>query len=579
LRLIIAAVAMAATAGLAPAQVVPAVPSTTAWPALELTQQKSTVGSPYIPLDNWIYLAMSRLSALGYVDTAFAGLRPWTRMNVANMLAETSDLLTDHVSGGASSDAADEEASTLYLALAREVGRDVDLSANNGRFAQIDQVYTRTMGIANTSLRDSFHAGSTIVNDYGRSYASGFNNVTGLAATGVMGRFSIYFRSEYQHAPAVDGYSLAVAQQLSTIDGIVSYQPNQDTIPLGPVAPVNAFRIVDADVSMHLLGHKFSFGKTDEWMGPAQGGSFAWSNNAENIYSFRINRVDPFRIPLISSLVGPFRYDFLVGSLKGHTSPNDPWVHAEKVNFKPTQNMEFGFERTVIWGGKGHVPITIHTFLRSFFSFSAPSPTVKASRGDPGARFSSFDFSYRLPYLRKWLTFYTDSEVHDDVSPPSAPRRAAYRPGLYLSHFPGMAKLDLRVEAVSTDPAPRSTTGGDFMYWETQQRQGYTNKGQIFGDWIGREGKGGQAWLTYHLTPTEWVEAAYRNAKVSKDFVPGGTTQNDYTLQVVKRLARDVEINAWVQVEGWRAPLLKVGQQHDVTTAGQFTWYLPKFNH
>jgi hypothetical protein len=32
------------------------------------------------------------------------------------------------------------------------------------------------------------------------------------------------------------------------------------------------------------------------------------------------------------------------------------------------------------------------------------------------------------------------------------------------------------------------------------------NKGNIVGDWIGRESKGGQAWLTYHLSPEEQVQ-------------------------------------------------------------------------
>ena len=40
----------------------------------------------------------------------------------------------------------------------------------------------------------------------------------------------------------------------------------------------------------------------------------------ENIYSFRINRVEPLYVPLLSRLTGPFRYDFLVGSLRGHTT-------------------------------------------------------------------------------------------------------------------------------------------------------------------------------------------------------------------------------------------------------------------
>ena len=55
----------------------------------------------------------------------------------------------------------------------------------------------------------------------------------------------------------------------------------------------------------------------------------AYSNNAQNIYSFRINRVEPLHIPLLSRATGPFRYDFMVGSLKGHSDWNDPWVHAE----------------------------------------------------------------------------------------------------------------------------------------------------------------------------------------------------------------------------------------------------------
>jgi hypothetical protein len=115
-------------------------------------------------------------------------------------------------------------------------------------------------------------------------------------------------------------------------------------------------------------------------MGPAQGGSFAYSNNAENIYAFQIDRIEPLHVPLLSAITGPFRYQFFVGSLKGHIAPRDPWIHVEKISFKPTANLEFGFERSVIWGGKGHAPITIHSFLKSFFSFQNVSAEEKISR-------------------------------------------------------------------------------------------------------------------------------------------------------------------------------------------------------
>jgi hypothetical protein len=255
-------------------------------------------------------------------------------------------------------------------------------------------------------------------------------------------------------------------------------------------------------------------------------------------------------------------------------------VHVEKISFRPSANLEFGFERTVIWGGKGHEPITLRSFLRSFFSLSAPDLAVKNSPQDPGARFGAFDFSYRLPFLRKWLTLYTDSEAHDDVSPIDDPRHACVRPGLYLSHVPGIAKLDIRVEGVSTDPPTRDSLGGTFEYYEHVQRQGYTNQGQLFGDWIGREDKGGQAWLTYHLTGNEWIQVGVRNQKTAKDFIPGGTTLNDINFQAVKRIGKEIEINGTFSFEQWKAPIYNTGSPtypaapHSVTTTNiQLTWF------
>ena len=198
----------------------------------------------------------------------------------------------------------------------------------------------------------------------------------------------------------------------------------------------------------------------------------------------------------------------------------------------------------------------------------------------PGARFGAFDFTYRLPFVRKWLTLYCDSEVHDDVSPIDAPRRASWRPGLYLSHVPGVAKLDIRVEGASTDPPVSRSVGGQFMYYEAIQRQGYTNKGQLFGDWIGREDKGGQGWITYHLSGNEWVQVGVRNQKAAKDFIeasPGGTqygtTLNDINFQVVKRIGKEFEINGNFTYERYKAPIYLTGLQTVTNTTIQLTWF------
>jgi hypothetical protein len=540
--------------------------------------EAGSAGSPYIPVDSWIYPAVLRLYSLGFVDTVYLGMRPWTRSSVSNLLDEVGSRIEDYDAGPAT-----DEATRIYTALTRELRYNPQASCQGPEDKmRVESIYSVARGISGTPLRDSYHLGSTVVNDYGRPYQSGFNNYTGVSGYASAGRFLLHLRGEFHAAPSAAGYSNALAQTLANQDvGAFPVANNpatgspyiQTTIPQGPIAAISDGRLIEAYASYRLLNHEISFGKQDDWLGPGVGGGMAYSNNAENIYSFRINRTEPLFIPLLSVLTGPFRYEFLVGSLKGHTYPNDPWVHLEKISFRPTVNLEFGFERTVIWGGKGHEPINLHTFLRSFFSLTAPTATIKESSADPGARFGAFDFSYRLPFVRNWLTLYSDSEVHDDVSPIDAPRRASWRPGIYLSHVPGIPRLDVRVEAASTDPPITNSNGGHFMYYEGIQQQGYTNQGQLFGDWIGREDKGGQAWITYHLSGEEWLQISLRNQKAAKDFIPGGTTLNDINFQVVKRIGKDFELNGNFAYERWKAPIYLSGQQTVTTTTIQLTWF------
>jgi hypothetical protein len=569
--------------------------------------EPESLDSPYIPVDSWVYPAVLRLYGLGYIDTVYLGMRPWTRASVERMLEQAAARIEDAQDY---KDSSTGEAQKIYEALDRELHPDMQgpCGVFKGK-VRVESVYSVARGISGTPVDDSFHLGQTVINDYGRPYENGFSNYTGASGYASAGRFLVYVRGEFQGAGSATGYSPALAGVLSGIDDIGA-NPNtglpykQATIPMGPISSITRTRILEAYVSGNFLNHEISFGKQDDWLGPGLGGGFAYSNNAENIYTFRINRIEPLHVPGLSYLTGPFRYEFLIGGLHGHTyipnpaypgpnqpnviNPGDPWMHLEKLSFRPTENLEFGFERTAIWGGQGHGPITLHSFLKSFFSLSSPTNGDKLGRNDPGARFGAFDFSYRLPFVRKWLTLYADGEVHDDISPIDAPRRAAWRPGLYLSHVPGVPKLDIRAEAVLTDPPVATSETGRFMYWESIQKQGYTNNGQIFGDWIGREDKGGQGWITYHFSGNEWLQVGIRNQKAAKDFIPGSTTQldpntgflirggttlNDINFQAVKRIGKDFEINGNFALEHWKAPIYLPGQQTVTTTTIKLTWF------
>jgi hypothetical protein len=320
--------------------------------------EPSVLDSPYIPVDSWVYPAVLRLYSLGYVDSVYLGMRPWTRSSLEHALEETGERIEDADAGPAL-----DEAEAIYEALIHLLRNDMQgpCLTHEGS-TRVESVYTVARAIGGTPLRDSYHLGSTVVNDYGRPYSNGFNNYSGASGYASVGRFLLYARGEFQGAPSAAGYSAALTQTLAAADANwfpIAIDPAtglpyiQTTIPTGPIAATAHGRVVEAYASAHYLNHEISLGKQDDWLGPGLGGGMAYSNNAENIYSFRVNRIEPLRIPLLSRLTGPFRYEFLIGSLKGHTYPNDPWTHVEKVSFKPTPDLEFGFERTVIWGGEG----------------------------------------------------------------------------------------------------------------------------------------------------------------------------------------------------------------------------------
>src|SRR5580698_4225890 len=137
----------------------------------------SELGSPYIPLDSWMYPSLSRLYSLGYLDLAFQGLRPWTRSSVIHMLEETSAQLED-----APDNASTDEARTLYDALWHELNIDAEGPCFRHRGqVRVESVYQLARGISGTPLHDSYHIGETITNDYGRPYEGGFNSYSGVS--------------------------------------------------------------------------------------------------------------------------------------------------------------------------------------------------------------------------------------------------------------------------------------------------------------------------------------------------------------------------------------------------------------
>jgi len=515
-------------------------------------------GSSYVPVDSWVYAAIDRLAALGYVASAYSGVRPWTRAECARLVAEAGDVLERGYEEN-------DPALPIYNDLKQEFA--VELAGITGTIApaaEVESIYARSMGISGSPLNDSYHFGQTITNDYGRPYAGGFNQIAGFSARANAGPIAFYFRGEYQHAPALDRYPDAVIGILGMKD-FTGLPANLD------FASKDRARLVEGYAAFNFKSIQFSAGKQDLWWGPGQGSPLIYSNNAEPIYMLRVTKTSPWDIPILSRVLGPVQWDFYFGRLEGHRYPAKPYTHGAKITFRPTRDLEIGFSRTVMFAGEGR-PLTLGTFWKSFISVGDTATNVPGSPQDVGDRRGGFDFTYRIPGLRDKLQIYGDFMTDDDPSPLAAPSRAILRPGIYLSHLPRLPKWDLRIEGPYSARSAVANYGGFFFYTNSGFRNGYTNYGNILGSWIGRDGTGIEAWSTYWFGGESKIRGHFRRVQVDDNLIPQGVRLAEVSVSGDAKISRHTTLSATLGYVNYVAPLLATGSRSNVVGAIQLTY-------
>src|SRR5260370_6758049 len=147
------------------------------------TSSPANHGSPYVPLDSWIYPALDRLTAMGLIDSAFEGMKPWTRNECVRLLQEASVSVDGEGRGGT-------EAEKIYRLLETEFRDELEGRGGDSAFrAKVESVYARVTGISGEPLTDGNHFGQTLINDYGRPYQDGFNSGNGFSAWTTTGRW------------------------------------------------------------------------------------------------------------------------------------------------------------------------------------------------------------------------------------------------------------------------------------------------------------------------------------------------------------------------------------------------------
>ena len=532
----------------------------------------ANMGSPYVPLESWIYSALEKLAAMGYIHTAILGLRPWTRIECARLVSEAAEHQADTDSPA--------EVQQLYAGLSEEFGREFELMSGASNFhMQMESLYQRSVGISGKPLTDNQHFGQTILNDYGRPIQEGFNTVAGASTWATAGPFVIYARGEYQYAPPSPVLPQTALDFIATADTL---PPNP---PAVPISATHRFRVLDAYVGMTLSNWQLSFGRQSQWWGPSESGPMLFTNNAEPLnYMFRIDRVRPFQLPWLFRYLGDIRLQFFLGQLSGHEFVNNnfqgsggyvgqygsalhpqPFLSGGKISLKVTKNFEFGISKTTLYGGPGN-PLTLKTLFQGALGIHSHGGAV--GDGRTGA-----DFSYRIPKLRDWLSFYGEAMSEDQPSPIPYMRQSIFQGGLYFTKIPTIPKVDLRLEGGTTSAVNYDVEPGSYFYWNGQYVDGYTNAGRSIGSWIGRAAQGELIRTNYWLSAKNKIGLELRHRKVDRQFLPQGGTQNDIAVNADIFTGPGFRFAGSVQYERWLIPLLAANRQSNFGASFQFSFW------
>jgi hypothetical protein len=185
------------------------------------------------------------------------------------------------------------------------------------------------------------------------------------------------------------------------------------------------------------------------------------------------------------------------------------------------------------------------------------------------------DWTFYVPHVNNYIVIYGDATAPDDILPIQNPARNPWHPGIYITRFPGLPKLDFRAEGVSTEqPGLAGLVGynggpankGNFNYWNDSYRDGYTNGSNIIGNTVGRDGRSIRAWLTYSFSPRNRLQLRYQHNSVAAEFIPGGGAWQDYSILNQIYFRSGFYAKTQVQYEHISSyPLLFSGAEHNLT--------------
>jgi hypothetical protein len=410
-----------------------------------------------IPLDSPIYLELETLDGLGYLDTYFSEIRPFSRVEAARLTLEAErnmNLDDQH------EPLAVQLIKTLDLQLSEEIGWLRNNSEDNQpnmihplQSAEAQYIYSsgsrRHWLFGPNGLINSQEGTPLLPNNNGLQTDPGSNEIVKASGWAGFGSF------------------------------LTAYAEGAAAGPLTHNIPgTSRGQLLGAETVVSLGNNAISFGQQERWWGTGEYGSLSQSNNAKPFYALTWQNIHPRYLPWIFRYLGPGRRQIFLGQLDAERATSQhPWIGGHVVVFKPLPWFEFGLTREIIFGGRNNDHYDFGGFLGRFSGIATGNPANGNTKSHAGA-FLKFHF----PKLRG-LQIYQEMNGADNLTK-EVPQIGHYMPFLSVSYQGGLYLPRLTEDGLTDFRLEWTVNCGDYSI-ESGSSLYSTYVGQLFQDAIG----------------------------------------------------------------------------------------------
>ncbi len=436
--------------------------------------------SPNVPVGDHVYRDIDQLAAAGFIKDAIYGQRPWSRNEIARLIAQARSRFD--TSGGISSD-------KLHIATAimaeylierlEEEFRDELGTQNSVRFRWLEEASLETAYLDSPYRRvpesNGFSYVKAAVNPLisyreGRHYADG-------------GTFAV----ESVHRAAISKYFSIYARP--RLEGLVADEGSSK-----------------ADVRAQLLYGKFTLdnlefeaGRDSLVWGPGEHGGVFASNNARNLDMVKVSNDSPFKLPWVLKYFGPSKFTVFVADLGASYVLSNAYLYGSAASFKPFPFLEVGFEHQVTVGGKGAPDFSFADLIAEFFLFRR-GETHEVNVADHR---SGFNARVNIPKLHNAVVY--GEGIFEDFGKesfwPQFTQQMGFLSGVYFPLLTNDGSDDLRIEYEHIPAAY-----GRHTMWTS----GLTQDDVLRGSELGPDGHGVHVtWGHQFPSGTQWESAVH----------------------------------------------------------------------